>query len=74
MFTPESKEVLETKRLDLSAYRILMSVICRYQNRLFDTISKVQQINTWFSRTISYVANRFAQHYIASYLGMISSF
>ena len=77
MFSPESKEVLFEKAARFErAYRILMERhLAVTQNRLFDTIAK--------SATDKYVAfleqypthaNRFAQHYIASYLGISPEF
>jgi hypothetical protein len=43
------------------------------QNRLFDTISK-DKINTSIFLNTLRCSNRFAQHYIASYLGMTPEF
>jgi CRP-like cAMP-binding protein len=77
VFSPESKELLFEKAPRFErAYRILMERhLAVTQNRLFETIAK--------SATDKYVAfleqypehgNRFAQHYIASYLGISPEF
>ena len=77
IFSPESKEILFQKAPRFErAYRILMERhLAVTQNRLFETISK--------SATEKYLAflehypghaNRFAQHYIASYLGISPEF
>ena len=77
IFSPQSKELLFEKAPRFErAYRILMERhLAVTQNRLFETIAK--------SATDKYVAflehypehaNRFAQHYIASYLGISPEF
>ena len=77
IFSPDSKEMLFKKAPRFErAYRILMERhLAVTQNRLFETIAK--------SATEKYIAfldhyphhvNRFAQHYIASYLGISPEF
>lgn len=77
MFTPESKEVLLEKAPRFErAYRILKERhLAVTQNRLFDTITKTatdKYID--FLEQYPSFPNRFAQHYIASYLGVSPEF
>lgn len=77
MFTPESKEVLYDKAPRFErAYRILMERhLAVTQNRLFDTISKTATDKyVDFLEQYPTFPNRFAQHYIASYLGITPEF
>jgi CRP-like cAMP-binding protein len=77
MFTPESKEVLYDKAPRFErAYRILMQRhLAVTQNRLFDTISKTATDKyVDFLEQYPTLPKRFAQHYIASYLGMTPEF
>jgi CRP-like cAMP-binding protein len=77
MFTPESKEILFEKAPRFErAYRILMERhLAVTQNRLFGTISKTATDKyVDFLEQYPTLPNRFAQHYIASYLGITPEF
>lgn len=77
MFTPESKEILFEKAPRFErAYRILMERhLAVTQERLFDTISKTATDKyIAFLERYPTLSNRFAQHYIASYLGISPEF
>ena len=77
MFTPESKEKLFEKAPRFErAYRILMQRhLAVTQNRLFGTIAKTAtEKYIDFLENYPTLPNRFAQHYIASYLGISPEF
>lgn len=77
MFTPESKEVLFEKAPRFErAYRILMQRhLSVTQNRLFDTMSMTATDKyLHFLEQYPSFPNRFAQHYIASFLGISPEF
>lgn len=77
MFTPESKEMLFEKAPRFErAFRILKERhLAVTQNRLFDTIAKTATDKYLeFLERYPTFPNRFAQHYIASYLGMSPEF
>ena len=77
VFSPESKESLFKKAPRFErAYRILMERhLAVTQNRLFETIAKTATDKyVAFLEQYPEHANRFAQHYIASYLGISPEF
>ncbi|MBC5839839.1 Crp/Fnr family transcriptional regulator [Flavobacterium sp. F-380] len=77
IFSPESKESLFKKAPRFErAYRILMERhLAVTQNRLFETIAKTATDKyVAFLEQYPEHANRFAQHYIASYLGISPEF